>query len=84
MFKEHITISEPKKILIGKLIGAYNCKVYLPNMEKKIHPIYADSPVNAIDNAKKFVKIYLEGRIEFLENLLNEKGFGKRLTKELD
>jgi hypothetical protein len=83
MLKERITISEPKKILAGDLAGAYACEVYLPNL-KTSNPIYADSPNDATDNARKFVKIYLKRRIEFLENLLKEKesGIGRKSTEE--
>jgi hypothetical protein len=78
-----ITISNPKKVSEGKLVGLYVCEVYLPDIAKN-NPIYADSPDEATKNANNFVKIYLEGKIKNIERLLNKKDIGKSLVEELD
>ena len=80
-----ITISDPKMISEGNFAGVYACQVYLPD-RKISSPIYADNSDDATNNANRFVKIYLEGRIKFLENSLKEKetNVRKKLTEELE
>lgn len=60
---KYITISDPKKILKGKLIGVYFCEINLPDTEIKKHFIYAENPTNAFYLSSKFVKIHLQGLI---------------------
>src|SRR5438552_15316444 len=60
---EHITITSPKKVLKGDLVGSsdmYYCEVYLPyDVGKKHHPIYAGNPIDATDYANRFVEAHL-------------------------
>ena len=58
---ECITIENPQKVLGGKLVGFYNCEVYVPETERKQHLIYSDNPLDALCNAPEFVKVYLQG-----------------------
>jgi hypothetical protein len=85
---EGITIGNPKKVLEGNLAGPpdmYYCEVYLPyDTQKKSHPIYAGSPVEATDYANRFVEAYLQNKISRIETLLNEKDIRKKLTGELE
>jgi len=78
-----ITISNPKKVIEGNFVGVYVCEVYLPDIAKN-NPIYADSSNDAIKNANNFVEIYLKGKIENIERLLNKKDIGKSLVEELN
>ena len=79
-----ISISNPKKVIEGDLSGVYFCEVYLPDTEKKFHPIYADEPNEATKNANNFVEIYLKERIRGIEDLLNGEGdIRKKLAKDL-
>ncbi len=63
---EYMTIDSPKKILEGKLAGLYACEVYLPipDIEKKWHSIYSNSPIEAFCLASEFVK----SQLQFLVN----------------
>jgi hypothetical protein len=57
---ECITIDNPKKVLGDKMAGMYACEVYLPETEKKVHLIYANSPVEVLCFASDFAKVYLQ------------------------
>jgi hypothetical protein len=82
----NITITSPKKVVKGELAGSetYFCEVYLSDREKKYHPIYAGSPIEATDNANKFVGAYLQQKINRIEELLKEKDIKQRLAEELE
>src|SRR6266542_424008 len=60
---ENITISSPKKISEGKLVGMYACEACLSTIEKKDLLIYADNPFDALLNVSEFAKIYLQGLV---------------------
>ena len=60
---EYITIGNPKKFAEGKLTGLYACEVCLPETEKKLRPIYADNPIEAVCLASDFAKNYLQAII---------------------
>ena len=78
-----IVISNPKKVLEGKLAGLYVCEVYLPDIAKN-NPIYADSLGEAAKNADSFVEIYLKEKISGIERLLSREDIRTGLVEELD
>ncbi|CAG8783738.1 3405_t:CDS:2, partial [Dentiscutata erythropus] len=59
---ENITISSPKKISEGNLMGLYECEVYLPIpvIERKQHLIYSVNPAETLCLASEFVKSQLQ------------------------
>jgi hypothetical protein len=45
------------------MVGLYACEVCLPEVEKKLRPIYAENPMEAVCFAADFVKTYLQAII---------------------
>jgi len=61
---EHIVIANPKIVSEGKALGMYGCEVvYLPEMEGKSFPIYADNPLGALGSVLEFAKTYLQSLV---------------------
>lgn len=65
---EYITISNPRKVLEGKLAGQYSCELYLSDKNIKTPPVY--SPLSPID----VVLLTLEGAKIYLQCLV-DKGY---------
>ena len=76
---EHITIASPQKILEDKLAGLYACEVYLPlpNLERKVYPIYAENPIHALCLASEFAKSQLQFLINRGAYIINETESGE-------
>jgi len=63
---EYITIDNPKVDKSRKFEwgNRYVCEVYLPNVERKISPIYGINLIDTLCLASESVKIYLQGLIK--------------------
>lgn len=68
---EYITISDPRKVLEGRLTGEYFCELSLSTLDRKINKT-VKLPAHLRTNPIDVLLLALEGAKSFLQVLINE------------